>query len=183
MKGFKGVAFAAAISVACASSAFAQNTGGRTDGPEGSEIGQGGYTSAGGDRFSLALNWGASVQDAQPLIPNSAPLFVGVTGSWWADQILLLEISGQYLANNNRVNLLVGPKVRTGFWPVSLYAALKAGIIVIPSAGVRFGLAPEIGADLLIKRKVTLGLGYAPDIAIGGAPVNHRIFMSIGYLF
>ncbi|MFL5321176.1 MAG: hypothetical protein ACJ790_16065 [Myxococcaceae bacterium] len=185
MKGIRGVMFAAGLcSLLGASAAFAQNTGGRTDGPEGSEIGHGGYSSASGDRFSLALNWGASVQESQPLTPTSAPLFVGVTASWWADQILVLDLQGQYLFNNSRVNVFVGPRVRTGFYPISLYLALHAGPIIIPGLGVRFGVSPEIGADLLIKRHVTLGLGYAPDLAIGGdAAFNHRIFMNVGYRF
>ena len=181
-------ALAAVVALAAltlAAPAFAQNTGGRTDGPEGSEIGHGGYTSAGGGKFSLALNWGASIQENAPLsgAVARAPLFVGVTGSYWADELLILELSGQYLFNNNRVNLLVGPKARTGFYPISLYIAFKAGAIFIPNVGLRFGISPEIGADVLIRSKATLGLGYAPDFAIGGNGTNHRIFMTVGYRF
>jgi hypothetical protein len=171
--------------LALAPLAAAQNTGGRTDGPEGSELGQGGYTSEGGGKFSLGLQWGASLQETQPLsgAGGTAPLFVGVTGAYWADDILLLEMAGQYLLNNNRVNLMVGPKVRTGFWPISLYLGLKAGAILIPNAGLRFGLSPEVGADILIRRKAMLGLGYAADFAIGGTGTNHRIYMSFGWRF
>lgn len=182
MKGIVGVGLVAAVCLS--SQAFAQNTGGRTDGPEGSEVGHGGYTSASGGHFSLQLNWGASVQESQPLRPGNAPLFVGVTGSWWADQILMLDLSAQYLFNNGRLNFLVGPKIRTGFYPISLYLGLKAGAIIVPNLGLRFGISPEVGADLLVKRSVILGLGYAPDIAFGGdAALNHRIFMNIGYRF
>lgn len=179
-------AAAAALAVlALAPLAAAQSTGGRTDGPEGAEVGHGGYTSQGGGKFSLALNWGASIQETQPLsgAGGTAPLFVGVTGAYWADDLFLLEVSGQYLLNNGRVNLLVGPKARTGFYPISLYIALKAGAILIPNAGLRFGLSPEIGADVLVRRKVMLGLGYAPDFAIGGNGTNHRIFLNLGYRF
>src|SRR6476619_921154 len=112
MTGIRGMAFALAVCSLAATSAMAQgSTGGRTDGPEGSEIGHGGYTSASGDKFSLALNWGASVQESQPLTPTQAPLFVGITASWWSDQIWLLDLSAQYLFNNQRVNIFVGPRV------------------------------------------------------------------------
>lgn len=184
MRSFHAAAAAFAV-LAMAPFAAAQNTGGRTDGAEGSEIGHGGYSSPGGGRFSLALNWGASVQDNEPLsgARGSAPLFVGLTGAFWADDLFLLEASAQYLLNNNRLNFLVGPKVRTGFWPISLYAGLKAGAILIPNAGLRFGLSPEIGADILLRRKVMLGLGYAADFAIAGNGTNHRIFLNLGYRF
>ena len=184
MKRHHAAAAALAV-VSLASAAFAQNTGGRTDGAEGSEVGQGGYTSAGGGKFSLSLNWGASIQESQPLsgTGGTAPLFVGLTGGYWLDEQFVLELSGQYLLNNGRVNLLVGPKARTGFYPISLYVGLKAGAIFIPNAGLRFGLSPEVGADILIRRKFIMGLGYAPDFAIGYGNTNHRIFMNIGYKF
>jgi hypothetical protein len=131
------------------------------------------------------LNWGASIQESPPLsgLVPGAPLFVGLTGAFWADELLILELSGAYLLNNGRVNILVGPKVRTGFYPISLYAALKAGAVIIPTLGPRFAITPEVGADLLVRRKIILGLGYAPDIAFGGNGINHRIFMNIGYKF
>lgn len=164
---------------------LAQNTGGRTDGPEGSELGHGGYSSQGGGKFSLSLNWGASMQETQPLsgAGGTAPLFVGLTGGYWLDDLFVMEVSGAYLFNNNRVNLLMGPKARTGFYPISLYIGLKAGAILIPNGGLRFGLSPEVGADIVIRRKFLLGLGYAADFAIGGTGTNHRVFMNVGYRF
>src|SRR4051794_29239578 len=115
MNGIRAASVAVVLCSLTASSAFAQNTGGRTDGPEGSEYGHGGYSSASNDRFPLSVSWGASVQESQPLGPSDAPLFVGVTASWWADELWLFDLQAQYLINNHRVNAYVGPKLRTGF--------------------------------------------------------------------
>lgn len=171
--------------------ALAQERG-RTDGPEGSEYGKGGYSSArGGQRLSLELDWGAAVhQEAPPLdAPDGPPLFVGVTASFWADDWFLLDFSGAYIPDGGRVNVLVGPRFRTWGYPLSLHAGLKVGAIVIPEVGLRFGLSPQVGADLLMghRENIILGLTYALDIPqpveIDGGGITHRLFMSLGYRF
>src|SRR5687767_9131973 len=84
---------------------------GRTDGPEGSEIGKGGYTPAGGaSRFSLELLWGGAL--AEERIDRGAPLFAGLNASFWADDWFLIEASGQHLFHNGSTNLYLGPRLR-----------------------------------------------------------------------
>jgi hypothetical protein len=159
--------------------ALAQERG-RTDGPEGSEYGKGGYSRAGGGNFSLGLDWGAALEGGPASGP---PLFVGVTAGYWGDEWFVLEASGAYLLNSERVNLLVGPRFRTAFWPVSFSVGLKAGAITSPAQGLRFGLSPELGFDTVVGDHVLLGLGYALDLPLGGLGAAHRIFMKIGYRF
>ncbi|MFN7131334.1 MAG: hypothetical protein ACK4N5_04585, partial [Myxococcales bacterium] len=59
---------------------FAQDRG-RTDGPEGSEYGKGGYDKPSGGRFSLSLDWGGALSSA-PLTSAGAPIFVGINAGW-----------------------------------------------------------------------------------------------------
>jgi hypothetical protein len=83
----------------------------------------------------------------------------------------------------------VGPRFRTSGYTRRLHLGLTAGAIVIPEVGLRFGLSPQVGADLLLgdHDKIILGLAYAPDIPlpveIDGDSVTHRLFMSLGYRF
>lgn len=159
---------------------------GRTDGPEGSEYGKGGYVRSSGSRaFSLQLDWGASLQERGALggVDTGAPLFGGVTASFWGDEWFLIEASGAYLVNNGRVNVLVGPRFRAPLHPVGLSAGLQAGAVVIPDHGLRFALSPKVGADLLIDNRYLLGLTYAFDLAFGGNGTAHRFFLSLGYRF
>lgn len=153
---------------------------GRTDGPENSEYGKGGYRSAGGGSgpFSLSLSWGAGLP-----ADRGAPLFVGLTGTFWLDEMFVLDVSPSYLVNSNRVNLLVGPRFRTPTWPISGTLGVQAGGIIDPDVGLRFGLSPNIGVDALVSDNYLLGLQYALDVPIGGPSVNHRLFMNIGYRF
>lgn len=170
--------------------ALAQEEG-RTDGPEGSEYGKGGYRDPGGGHFSLEFNWGAAVNQKPPPegAPEGPPLFLGLTASLWGDDWYQLDFSGAYVLDGSRLDLLVGPRVRTYGYPLSLHLGLKAGAIVIPEVGLRFGLSPQIGADLLLgdHDNIILGLAYAPDIPlpveIEGDSVTHRLFMSLGYRF
>jgi hypothetical protein len=158
---------------------------GRTDGPEGSEVGKGGYVRPNGGRFSLQLDWGASLKDYRPLggAPVGPPLFVGLTASLWADEWFVLDASAAYLADSGRILALIGPRFRTGFWPVSLYAGVRAGLIQSPAVGARFGLSPSVGADLTLANHVLLGLNYSLDWPVAGDGLGHRIFMNVGYRF
>jgi hypothetical protein len=158
--------------------ALAQSRG-RTDGPEGSEYGKGGYSRLGGEQFSLAFDWGASIEADN----SKTPLFVGLTASYWSTDWFLLDFSSAYLLSSKRYNILLGPRFRSITYPVSLSIGLKAGPIFLQDGGVRFGLSPQIGGDLLLERRIILGLGYAPDIPLGSGGVAHRIFMTLGYRF
>ncbi|MGA9523719.1 MAG: hypothetical protein WBV82_19820, partial [Myxococcaceae bacterium] len=89
---------------------------------------------------------------------------------------------------SNRANLFLGPRFRTGFYPVSLNLGVQAGPVFIPDEGVRFGLSPQIGVDSVLSDHYVVGLHYAADIAFAadtsfGEQLNHRIFMSVGYRF
>ncbi len=172
-------------------SAFAQERG-RTDGPEGSEYGKGGYSGSRWGQVSLEFNWGAAVNQEVPPpgAPEGPPLFLGLTASFWGDDWYQLDFSGAYVLDGGRLDLLVGPRFRTYGYPLSLSLGLKAGAIVIPEVGLRFGLSPQVGADLLLgnREEIILGLAYAPDIPLpvevnGDSFVTHRLFMTLGYRF
>lgn len=163
---------------------------GRTDGPEGSEYGKGGYSTARGDGpFSLQLEWGAAVTEGVSERHDGPPLYTGLTLTFWGEEWLGLDLSGTYLFDGQRLNVVAGPRFRTWGYSVSLHLSLKAGVINIPDeelsgdGTVRFGLVPEVGGDFYIDegQHLWVGLAYSPDIPIGGGEVSHRIGMNVGY--
>jgi hypothetical protein len=159
---------------------------GRTDGPEGSEYGKGGYQRVGAGRFGLSAEFGGAFTDWGPLdgVRRGPPLTLGLTGAWWAEDYLLLEASAALLMDSSRVNLFVGPRLRTPTWPFSLSVALKAGPILDPDRGLTFGVSPQLGADMLLGNRVQLGLNYALDLGVGsGTRPANRVFMNLGYRF
>lgn len=176
-----GTAALAVLSVGAAANAQSR---GRTDGPEGSEYGKGGYQRLGGaQQFSIAFDWGAAIESDTRRY-DGTPLFFGLTASYWMTDWFLLDASGNYLLSSKKFNLLVGPRFRTVTYPVSFVVGLKAGPIFFNNNTVRFGISPVAGFDLLLERHVLLGINYAPDIPLGDdGGVSHRIFMTIGYRF
>lgn len=176
---------AALAALLLSSSALGQARG-RTDGPEGSELAKGGYAEPPGrSSFSLAVDWGASIFDRGPLTgqPLGPPLFVGATGSFWADEWFLLDASAAYAFDSGRVSLLVGPTFRSAPHPISGRIGLQAGAILSPSTGPRFALSPNLGGDLLIGEHVLLGLGGAADIPVRGDGTALRLFMTLAFRF
>lgn len=161
----------------------AAQEGGRTDGPEGAEIGKGGYTSASEvSAFSLALNWGASVNLA-PLNGVGAPLYLGATASYWVTDWFAAELHGAYAFNTSRVFSYLGPRFRTPTYPVSGGIGLRAGAIFDPFQGVRFGLSPVASVDLILQRHFLASLEACFDIPIAGNGTTTRIGLTLGWRF
>jgi hypothetical protein len=180
-------ALAACLSVLAAAAPCVAQERGRTDGPEGSEWGKGGYSSPGGSRdFSLALSFGGAIQsDQSDGGKYGAPLFGGITATFWPSDWVVFDLSGAYVASGRRFNALAGPRFRVPFlYPVALSAGLQAGVIVLKDAGARFGLSPNAMIEFEVTRRVLFGLGYAIDIPVSdGAGVVNRVFLSAGYRF
>lgn len=159
---------------------------GRTDGPEGSEYGKGGYSRASESRFALELNWGAAFAAHLSELEGAEgpPLFIGGTASLTGADWYQFDLSGAYVLQTGQVSALVGPRFRTYGAPVSLHAGLKAGAFLVPDEGLRFGLSPQAGVDVFMaNERLVLGLGYALDIPVARRGLTNRLFMNVGYRF
>jgi len=170
-----------------ASSGFAQDRG-RTDGPEGSEYGKGGYQPAGGlsGHLSLQVDGGGAVEEeSNPTgySSNGTPLYLGGTLSYWYTDWFLVDLSGGYAFTSKKTNALVGPRFRLPLYPLGFSLGLKSGALFIPTLGTRFAISPTVAGDLLIADHLLLALNYTPDIAIGSGGVTHRFYLSLGYRF
>ncbi len=169
-------------------SAFAQE-GGRTDGAEGSEQGKGGYEKvSGSSRFSLRVDWGAAIPigTAPPLSGssvNGAPLYLGGTATLWLFDWFLLDAQGSHSFDRGRTNIFIGPRFRTTTWPVAASVGLRAGAIIDPSFGLRFGLSPVVGVEMIFLKHLLLGLEGSVDIPIGSSSSSLRIGLNIGWRF
>lgn len=169
--------------------AAAAQEGGRTDGAEGSEQGKGGYERpSGSGRLSLVLNWGASaaVGVNPPLSGNTftgPPLYLGGTASLWMYEWFLFEAHGSYAFNSGRTNVLLGPRFRTNTWPVSGSLGLRAGAILDPQAGLRFGLSPVASVEMIFFKHLLLALEGSWDIPIAGNGSGVRVGLNLGWRF
>ncbi|MFW5879049.1 MAG: hypothetical protein ACOCVR_04440 [Myxococcota bacterium] len=174
-----------ALFLALAPGAAHSQKRGRTDGPEGSHIGAGGYEPAGFHRYSLELQFGAALSERPPLSGRDVgpPISLGALFAFWGDDWVRMDLSAHHLLSNGHTALLVGPRFQSGFWPVSGSAGLKAGLIWIPEVGPRFGISPQVGAEMLLGDSPLLGIGWALDIPIGEPGLSHRPHMNAGFRF
>jgi hypothetical protein len=155
---------------------------GRTDGPEGSEIGLGGYRRAPGPgAFQLTIDAGGAItSDGPGYRLHDRPYFLGGALGWSPDDWLLLEVAGAYDFDLERTLVLFGPRFRTPLSPFSLDVAVRAGVMSWDGR-TRFGLSPQVGAELEASDRFVLGLHYALDVPMEeDTTVTHRIFLGFG---
>lgn len=167
------------VALLLSSSAFAQSKG-RTDGPEGSEIGKGGYPHSPSGRLSLAGDWGAALFLSN--MGSGIPMYFGGTVSYWAADWFVLDGYGGYSAASSSASVLLGPRFRTPTWPVGGSLGLRAGAN-FSSIGPRFALSPIAALDMIFIRRILLGLQGSLDIPIGGPGPEMRIGINAGYRF
>jgi hypothetical protein len=175
---------AVAALLCIAGTAVWAQTPGRTDGPEGSEVGKGGYVPAPGGKsaFSLQIDFGGLARtDGSTPTP---PLFLGLTGTYWAEEFYRLDLSGQYLWGVRRWQALFGPSFRTVTWPVSFSIGLQVGAMFPEVGSVYFLISPRMGVDLIVESHFQLGLGVAYDMAMWEpALFTFRGYIDIGWRF
>lgn len=184
----RSLALVAAAITAWATPAVAQprqEPPGRTDGPEGSEVGQGGYRRAPGPgALQLTVDFGGAITDkgsGEPL--HDRPYFIGVDAAWSADDWLLLEVSAAYDFDLERTLVLAGPRFRSPFAPVALGIGVKAGLMSW-SSRTRFGVTPEASAELEVGSRGVFGLHYALDVPVEqDTTVTHRVYLGLGVRF
>ena len=113
------------LAVLGASDALAQERG-RTDGPEGSEVGKGGYVSgpAGSGGFSLTADGGGAITIKGPQF--SPPLFAGLTASYWNADFYRIDLSGFYMPDPKLWGVLLGPSFHTTTWPIAFSIGFQA---------------------------------------------------------
>ncbi len=176
----------AAAALLSTTAALAQESG-RTDGPEGSEIGKGGYDKASSGKFSIGLDWGASFNTYGVLGATGTlaiPMYVGATASFWVSDWFLLDVNGNVALNGPIGSVWIGPRFRTVTWPMSASLGLRAGPMFTPG-GAAFGLSPIVAVDMIFGRHFLLGLQGTIDVPLGYLPVvpDVRVGLNIGYRF
>jgi hypothetical protein len=190
------LAFVSLAALLVASPSYAQARG-KTTGPEGSEIGKGGYVPAAGEpgMFSLQVDFGGAFPNEGSFSP---PLFFGGTASFWGSEWYRIDLSGAFIPADDDVNVfeaLVGPSVRFPIWPIGLSLGVQAGAYVPRESGdvdlpegagdTRFVVSPRAGLDFLVEeQRLQLGLYANYDLTIGDVDLSIvRTYLSLGYRF
>jgi len=174
---------AVCVAVLTGGSAWGQSRG-TTTGPEGSEIGKGGYTSGPGGLggFSLTLDGGGAITIKGGQF--SPPLFGGITASFWNPDWYRIDLSGFYIPDPQIWGVLLGPSFHTTTWPIAFSIGLQAGAYIPNGGTVNFIISPKVGMDWITESHFQLGVFANWDIDVANFDSSViRIYLSIGYRF
>lgn len=140
---------------------------GRTDGPEGSEYGKGGYGRFRGEgRFYLEGLLGSATVDADDengIGTSQTDLMAGLTAGYRIEDWLGFQLGYARIAEQNADFISGGIRSSFDANPFNYYAALDAEIYS-PEGGTRhFGIAPGIGAEIMLNDRLRAGLRVQRD--------------------
>ena len=158
----KHLLFTLAIALLLGNSASAQT--GRTDGAEESEFGKGGYPFGGpSHRVYLNTAFGSGFFDLTDVNKTRTGFLYGVDLGVEMDQWLGIQASYNYLSDRDMSIFSLGSRFAYAFDPFVYHVSLNAGLYA-PNEGSRnFGLAPGAGIDIVLHKRVRIGLDYKHD--------------------
>jgi|SoiMethySBSTD1v2_1073268.scaffolds.fasta_scaffold190147_3 hypothetical protein len=166
-----------------ANDALAQARG-TTQGPEGSEIGKGGYVSGPGGLggFSLTADGGGAIRIKGSQF--SPPLYAGLTASYWEANFYRIDLSGFYVPDPKLWGVLLGPSFHTTTWPIAFSAGFQAGLHIPNQGAVNFIISPRVGMDWITESHFQLGVFANFDINLADFDFSIvRVGLSIGWRF
>ncbi len=152
--------------IAAAVPAAAQQA--RTDGPEGSEIGEGGYPWQQNGQLFVEGMFGAAAVDIEPQgsdeTVSQTDLLSGVSVGYLMEDWLGFQIGYGYIGGDQKTSLYsAGIRNLMNYDPVNAYFSLDAELYSPDGGDSRFGIAPGVGAEVLLTQRLRVGLRYQHD--------------------
>ena len=155
---------AAAAATLWAASALAEDASpGRTDGPEGSEIGKGGYRLAGTPgTWSVSPFMGAAIVEFDD-DDSETDLMYGLNVGWRTEDWLGGHASYAFIQDQESSLFGVGVRNILEYEPFNYHLGLDAELYAPGEGDTNFGIAPGVGAEVLLGDNLSLGMQYQRD--------------------
>ena len=138
-------------------------TPGRTDGPEGSEYGKGGYHyKAQYGRFYTEGFLGAAMMESEDS-DTETNLITGLNAGYMVEEWLAFQVGFARILEQN-INLYAGG-VRSAYVsrPFNYYFSLDAELYSPEIGDTHFGIVPGVGAEVILSDRVRAGLRFQRD--------------------
>lgn len=163
--------------------AGAEGTG-RTDGPEKSEYGKGGYPFGGRvGRFYVTPAFGSGFFEV-PRKGNETGLLYGLDLGYEMDEWVGLQGSYHYLTDRAMSLFGLGSRFTYRQLPFAYHVSMQAGLYVPRAGSGDFGLAPGAGIDVVLHERVQVGLNYCHDFIFSDARAHlNRVYATVGVYF
>ena len=165
-----------------AGAAAAEPPPGRTDGPEGSEIGKGGYPRYRTPGvFFVEPYFGAATVDVEPegggLSSDQTDLIYGANLGYLMEDWLGFQVGYGYIAGDQKASLFgAGIRNLLVYEPFNYFLRLDAEIYAPDVGDARFGLAPGAGAEVVLTERVRAGLQYQHDFIFADDSISINRF-------
>ena len=151
-------------------------TPGRTDGPEGSEYGKGGYHhNAQYGRFYTEGFLGAAMLESEG--PDSeTDLITGLNVGYMVEEWLAFQLGFARILDQN-TNLYAGG-VRSAYvsQPFNYYLSLDAELYSPEGDETRFGIVPGVGAEVILSDRLRAGLRFQRDFIFADEMIHINRF-------
>jgi hypothetical protein len=141
---------------------------GRTDGPENSEYGKGGYRLLQTHgQYYLEGYFGAATIDIEP---ENAPkvsqtdLMSGLNAGYMIEDYLAFQIGYGHISGDQSADLFsMGMRQSMNRAPFNYLFGLDAEVYSPDGGSSKFGIAPAIGAELILNESFQVGLRFQHD--------------------
>ena len=141
---------------------------GRTDGPENSEYGTGGYRMLRmHGQYYLEGYFGTAVVDIEP---DDTPhvsrtdLMGGINAGYMIEDYLAFQIGYGHIAGDSSADLYtMGMRQSLNRAPFNYLIGLDAESYSPDDGSSKFGIAPGVGAELILNESLQVGLRYQHD--------------------
>jgi hypothetical protein len=154
----------------------------RTDGPEGSEVGRGGYPHYGtpGSVF-IEPFFGAAAVDIEPEggegNTSQTDLMYGANVGYLMEDWLGVHVGYGYIAGDQKTSIYsAGIRNILRYEPFNWHLGLDAELYSPDVGDSRFGIAPSVGAEVVITEHLRAGLQYQHDFIFADDTISINRF-------
>ena len=168
------------LALALCSPSFAEPEPGRTDGPEGSEYGKGGYSrfGPGGQYFVDGFFGSAQVAAEGADKESETDLVAGVNLGYQIEDWLSFQIGYGYISDQKIGLYTIGARSRSDYDPFGCFFTLDAGLLTPDVGDRKFAITPGVGVDLKLSEKLKVGLGFQHDFVMSEDDLDNDRFMA-----
>ncbi len=178
----RATAAGALVVILCAADwSAAEPRPGRTDGPEDSEYGKGGYSRFrdGGDIYIEGF-FGAAALDLERVDGtdfNSTDLISGFNVGYTIQDYLSIQGGYGHIGGDQSTDLFsIGVRNSMNRDPVNFFFSIDAELYSPEQGGNKFGVVPGIGAEVVLSKWIQIGLRFQRDFIFADDTISINRF-------
>lgn len=154
---------------------------GRTDGPEGSEYGTGGYAHYGtGGQFYVEPFFGAAAVDIEDdqigLDISETDLVSGIDLGYMVEDWLAFQVGYGFISDQKTSLYSAGMRSLYNLEPFTYYLSLGAELYSPDEGDDQFGIVPGVGTEMVLSDHLRVGLGFQHDFVFADESIGINRF-------